>query len=125
MKSTDFDTIDAYIESFPPNVQQILQQVRAAVRQAAPEAVERISYKMPAFWLDGNLVYFAAFRNHIGFYALPTGNAAFQKELSRYKTGKGSIQFPLDAPMPLPLIKKIVEYRVEENRQKASKPLKK
>jgi len=112
---------DDYISSFPENIQKLLQQVRDTIRKAAPEAIEKISYAMPTFYLNGNLVHFAAFTNHIGFYALPSGNEAFQKELSAYKTGKGSIQFPIDKPMPLALITKIVKFRVEENMQKPTK----
>jgi uncharacterized protein YdhG (YjbR/CyaY superfamily) len=107
--------IEAYIASFPTDVQEQLEQVRAAVKKAAPAAEETISYGMPAFKLNGALVYFAAFKAHIGFYALPSGNAAFIKELSSYKMGKGSIQFPLDKPMPLDLIGQIVKFRTKEN----------
>lgn len=113
------ENIDAYIASFPPATQKILQQVRETIQKAAPEAKEKISYAMPAFELHGNLVYFAAYDKHIGFYALPSGNAAFQKELSAYKMGKGSIQFPIDEPMPIDLIAKIVQFRVQENLEKA------
>lgn len=108
----------AYIASFPKEVQAKLEQVRATIKKAAPEAEETISYGMPAFKLNGPLVYFAAFKGHIGFYALPSGNEAFQKELAKYKMGKGSIQFPLDEPMPLALITKIVQFRVKENAAK-------
>lgn len=111
--------INEYIAGFAPEVQQLLEKVRSTIQKAAPEAVETISYGMPAFKLNGNLVYFAAFKSHIGFYALPSGNEAFQKELSCYKTGKGSIQFPFDKPLPLELITKIVKFRIEENVQKA------
>ncbi|PZR19544.1 MAG: hypothetical protein DI539_13705 [Flavobacterium psychrophilum] len=111
--------IDEYISGFEPEVQQLLQQVRNTIQAAAPEATEAISYGLPTFKLQGNLVHFAAFNNHIGFYALPSGNEAFQKELSQYKTGKGSIQFPFDNPLPLELITKIVKFRVEKNIQKA------
>ena len=111
--------IDSYIASFPAETQQLLQQVRTTVHKAAFKAEETISYGMPAFKLNGNLVYFAAFTNHIGFYALPSGNKAFQKELSQYKTGKGSIQFPYSQLLPLDLITKIVKFRVQENQQKA------
>lgn len=114
-------TIDEYISSFPEDIQKILGEIRRAIQIAAPEAKEKISYAMPAFALNGNLVYFAAFKNHIGFYALPTGNKAFQKEISAYKTGKGSIQFPLNQPIPFDLITKIVEFRVEENSSKPKK----
>ncbi|MCO6146792.1 iron chaperone [Flavobacterium sp. NRK1] len=111
--------IDTYIDSFPSEIQQLLQLVRITVHKAAINAEETISYGMPAFKLNGNLVYFAAFKNHIGFYALPSGNKAFQKELSQYKTGKGSIQFPYSKPLPLDLITKIVKFRIKENQQKA------
>lgn len=108
----------AYITPFPKEVQKLLEQVRQTVKAAAPEAEEIISYGMPAFRYHGNLVYFAAFKNHIGFYALPTGNAAFRKELSKYKQGRGSVQFPLNEPLPLDLITQIVKFRVKENLQK-------
>lgn len=111
--------IDGYIASFSPEVQKLLEQVRATIHKAAPDAIEAISYAMPTFKLNGNLVHFAAFTNHIGFYALPSGNVAFQKELTPYKTGKGSIQFPFNKPLPLDLITKIVHFRIEENAQKA------
>jgi uncharacterized protein YdhG (YjbR/CyaY superfamily) len=111
-------TIDEYISGFPEDVQIVLEQVRMTIKQAAPEAEETISYAMPAFRFHGMLVFFAAFKNHIGFYALPSGNETFRKEISAYKTGRGSIQFPLDKPMPLSLIKKIVKFRVRENLQK-------
>lgn len=108
-------TTDAYIAAFPPAVQKVLQQLRAAIKRAAPEATEKISYGMPAFELHGNLVYFAGYRQHIGFYATPTGHAAFAKELARYKTGKGSVQFPLAEPLPIRLIEKMIRFRVKEN----------
>lgn len=111
--------INEYIAGFTPEIQKLLEQVRQTVQKTAPDAKETISYGMPAFKLNGNLVYFAAFTKHIGFYALPSGNEAFQKELSNYKTGKGSIQFPFDKPLPLDLITKIVKFRIEENTQKA------
>lgn len=110
---------DEYKALFPYEVQLILQQVRDTIQKAAPEAEEIISYGMPAYKFHGMLVYFAAFKNHIGFYALPTGNFAFQKELSIYKTGKGSVQFPLNQPMPLDLISKIVMFRIQENLKKS------
>ena len=114
------ESTEEYIAGFPADVQVILNEVRSTIQQAAPEATEKISYGMPAFVQDGNLVYFAAFTNHIGFYSLPSGNEAFKKELSKYKTGKGSIQFPLDEPMPLKLITRIVKMRVKENKEKAA-----
>ena len=113
-------TIDAYIAGFPEEVQAILQQIRRAIHETAPEATEAISYGMPTFKLHGNLVHFAAFKNHIGFYPVPSGMAAFQEELAAYKQGKGSVQFPLDKPMPLDLIRRIVEFRVQESKGKAA-----
>lgn len=111
--------IDQYIEAFPEDVQAKLKALRAAINKAAPGAEEVISYQMPAFKYHGMLVFFAAFKKHIGFYATPTGHAAFKKELSVYKEGKGSVQFPLDKPLPLGLVTKIVKFRVKENIKKA------
>jgi uncharacterized protein YdhG (YjbR/CyaY superfamily) len=119
------NTIDGYIDNFPEEIQKILQLVRTTIKAAAPDASEKISYAIPTFELNGNLVHFAAFKNHIGFYPAPTGMVEFQKEFSAYKTGKGSIQFPIDQPMPLSLISKMVEFRVNENLQKAKKKSKK
>lgn len=113
-----FKDINSYIAEQVPDVRERLELIRQAIKTTVPKAEEVISYGMPAFKYHGMLVYFAAFKNHIGFYALPSGNAAFQKELSVYKQGKGSIQFPLDKPLPLTLIKKIVKYRVKENLEK-------
>ena len=113
-----FKDIDSYISEQAVDVRDRLEQIRQVVKTSAPKAEEVISYGMPAFKYHGMLVYFAAFKNHIGFYALPSGNDAFQKELSVYKQGKGSIQFPLDKPIPLTLIKKIVKFRVKENIEK-------
>ncbi len=113
-------TIDEYIADFPAGIQQLLEEVRATIKKAAPEAEETISYAMPAFRYQGKgLVYFAAFKEHIGFYPIPSGMKAFKKELSSYKTGKGSVQFPVDEPMPLKLITDIVKFRVKENLAKA------
>lgn len=107
---------DAYIAGFPTDVQTILIEVRATIKKAAPDAEETISYGMPAFKLNGKpLVYFAGFKNHIGFYATPTGQVQFEKELSGYKQGKGSVQFPLNKPVPFELITKITAFRVAEN----------
>jgi uncharacterized protein YdhG (YjbR/CyaY superfamily) len=114
-----FNSMDEYIATFPAEIQEILQEIRATVHAAAPEAEEKISYQMPTFFLQGNLVHFAAFKNHIGFYPAPTGIEAFAGELSKYKGAKGSVQFPINQPMPLELITKIVEYRVDENLKKA------
>ena len=117
--------IDEYIANFPKDVQIILQEIRAVIHQAAPDTEETISYQMPTFKLKGNLVHFAAFQNHIGFYPVPTGIEAFKEELSVYKGGKGSVQFPLDKPMPLDLIRKIVKFRAAENLKKAETKSKK
>jgi uncharacterized protein YdhG (YjbR/CyaY superfamily) len=108
-------TIDEYIAGFPSDVQAILRKVRRTIRQAAPDAEEKISYQMPTFTLKGNLVYFAGFKKHIGFYPVPTGIEAFQKELSGYEQGKGSVRFPLDKPIPFDLIERIVRFRVKGN----------
>jgi len=114
-----FKTIDDYIKIFPQDVESILERMRQTIRKAAPEAVESISYQMPTFKLNGkNLVYFAGYKNHIGFYPVPSGIRAFKKELSQYKTGKGSVQFPIDKPVPYDLVKKIVMFRVKENMKK-------
>ena len=111
-----FKTIDEYIKSAPPHVRPTLEKLRQTVREAAPEATESISYGMPAFKLNGKaLVYFAAFPKHIGFYPIPSGIERFKKDLAPYKQGRGSVQFPLDKPMPYELVKKIVEFRVQEN----------
>jgi uncharacterized protein YdhG (YjbR/CyaY superfamily) len=118
-QKTPAKNIDEYIAGFPEDTQEILRKIRAVIREAAPDAQETISYQMPAFKLNGNLVYFAAFKNHIGFYPIPTGIEAFKKELSAFKQGKGSIQFPLDEPIPYDLITKIVKFRVKENLAKA------
>jgi uncharacterized protein YdhG (YjbR/CyaY superfamily) len=110
--------IDEYIAGFPNEVREILEKVRMTIRQAAPEAEETIKYQMPTFTLKGNLVHFAAFKKHIGFYPVPTGIEKFKNELSAYEGGKGSVQFPLDKPIPYDLISKIVKFRVEENMKK-------
>jgi uncharacterized protein YdhG (YjbR/CyaY superfamily) len=120
-----FTNIDEYIADFPKDIQVILEQVRATIHKAAPDAKETISYQMPAFALEGILVYFAAFKNHIGFFPTASGIANFQKELSAYKTSKGTIQFPLDRPIPFDLIRKIVLFRVKENLAKAEAKRKK
>jgi uncharacterized protein YdhG (YjbR/CyaY superfamily) len=116
---TEFKTMDEYIESYPLEIQPILEKIRQTVKKAAPEAVETISYGMPSFKLNSKvLVYFAAFKHHIGFYPLPSGITAFAKELTPYPKGKGSIQFPLDKPVPYDLIEKMVQFRVRENHPK-------
>ncbi len=112
-------TIDEYISLYPKSVQDILQRMRRTIQKAAPGAEEAIRYKMPTFRLNGkNLVFFAAFQHHIGFYPIPSGITAFKKELSRFKQGKGSIQFPLDEPIPYDLVSRIVAFRVKETVQK-------
>ena len=118
-------TIDAYIAGFPEEVRAILEKIRGIVKAAAPEAEEAIKYQIPTFVLNGNLVHFAAFENHIGLYPTPSGIEQFKDALSKYKNAKGSVQFPLDAPIPYPLIKKIVAFRVKENREKATKKTRK
>jgi uncharacterized protein YdhG (YjbR/CyaY superfamily) len=112
-------TIDEYIAGFPRDVQEILEKIRRTIREAAPEADETIKYQMPTFTFKGNLVHFAAFKEHIGFYPVPTGIEAFKSELSVYAGGKGSVRFPLDRPIPFDLIRRIVEFRVKENLQRA------
>ncbi len=116
---TRITSLDEYIANFPMETQKILEEIRATIKAAAPEAQERISYQMPTFFLNGNLVHFAAFKSHIGFYPVPSGIEKFKKELSVYHQGKGSVQFPLDKPMPLELITKIVKFRVKENLARA------
>jgi uncharacterized protein YdhG (YjbR/CyaY superfamily) len=118
-------TIDEYIAGSPEEVRPLLKKVRATIRKAAPGAEEAIKYRLPTFILHGNLVHFGAFKKHIGFYATPGGNAAFRKELSAYNGAKGSVQFPLDQPMPLDLIRRIVEFRVKENIARAAAKSKK
>jgi uncharacterized protein YdhG (YjbR/CyaY superfamily) len=119
------NSIEAYIASFPKSIQEIVIQIRTTIKNAAPQAEEKISYGMPAFFLKGQLVYYAAFKNHIGFYALPSGNKAFQKELVHYKVGKGSIQFPITEKIPYALITKMVKFRIKENLEKEKLKLKK
>lgn len=108
-------TIDEYIAGFPADVQKILEKVRATIRKEAPDAGEAIKYRIPTFTMDGNLVHFAAFKGHIGFYPGPTGIEAFKDELSVYESAKGSVRFPLDQPIPYGLITKIVKFRVKES----------
>lgn len=114
------ETIDEYIAGFPTAVQEILEQVRMTIKNAVPEAEEAIKYGMPTFIFHGNLVYFGAFTHHIGFYPVPTGIKAFKQELSVYKMGKGSIQFPFDEPIPFDLITNIVQFRARENAERAA-----
>ncbi|MCX5916427.1 MAG: DUF1801 domain-containing protein [Deltaproteobacteria bacterium] len=114
MDKKQFNTIGEYIGTFPEDVQRILERMRQTIRDVAPEAVEAISYQMPTFKINGNLVHFAAFKNHIGFYPTPSGIEAFKKELSPYLSGKGSVQFPIDKPIPYDLVKKITLFRLKE-----------
>jgi uncharacterized protein YdhG (YjbR/CyaY superfamily) len=112
--------IDQYIRSFPEPVQKKLEMLRALIREQAPHAQEKISYRIPTFFLNGNLVHFAAYSRHIGFYPTSSGIRAFKSKLSKYKNSKGSVQFPIEEPLPVDLIKKIVKFRVEENMGKKS-----
>ena len=112
--------IDAYIAAFPEDVQEILKKIRSTIQNAAPDAEETINYGIPTFTLKGNLVHFAGFKKHIGFYPTPTGIEKFKKELSVYEGAKGSVQFPLDKPIPYGLISRIVKFRVKENLERAA-----
>jgi len=114
-----FNSIDEYIAAFPEDIQKILGELRATIKASAPDAGEKISYQMPTFALKGNLVHFAAWKNHIGFYPTSTGTQAFKKELSIYESSKGAVRFPIEQPLPLELISKIVKFRVTENLKKA------
>lgn len=117
--NTDFKTVEEYIKSFPQDIQPLLEKFREVIKTSAPDASEGISYGMPAYKLNGKpLVYFAGFKKHIGFYATPTGHTEFADELSTYRQGKGSVQFPFDKPIPYDLIKRIVAFRVQENAAK-------
>jgi len=119
-KPSGFNSIDEYIATFPEDIQKILEELRQTIKASAPEASEKISYQMPTFFLKGNLVHFAAHPHHIGFYPTPSGIEAFQQELSVYKSSKGAVQFPLDRPLPLELIARIVKFRVAENLKSAT-----
>lgn len=117
----NYKDIDSYIAAYPKDAQALLNVVRATIKKAAPKAEEKISYGIPTFTLNGNLVHFGAFKTHIGFFPGASGVASFKKELSIYKTSKGTIQLPLDKKLPLPLITKIVKFRVKENLEKSKK----
>jgi uncharacterized protein YdhG (YjbR/CyaY superfamily) len=121
MPRIKFDAIDSYIASFPKETQKILEQLRTTIRKAAPEAEETINYGIPTFTLKGNLVHFAAFKNHIGFYPTSSAIEAFKKDLSAYDGAKGSVKFPLDKPIPFDLISRIVKFRIIENQKKTAK----
>jgi len=118
-KAVEIATIDRYIGTFPKEVQKKLEELRDAIKRNAPKAIEKISYQMPTFFYNGNLVYFAAYAHHIGFYPSPSGISAFERQLKKYKHAKGSVQFPLDKPLPIALIEKIVAYRYQENEENA------
>ena len=124
MDRTAYQNIDEYIARFPTNVQAILEKIRMTIREAAPEAKEVISYQMPAFHLKGNLVYFAAWKEHIGLYPPISGDEQLEKEVSVYAGPKGNLQFPLDQPMPYDLSRRIVQHRVKQNLEKATKKVK-
>lgn len=117
-KKTGFNSIDEYIATFPKETRKILVEIRETIKTAAPDAEEKISYQMPTFYLNGNLIHFAAFKNHIGIYPTPSGTEAFKRELSKYQGAKGSVRLPIKEPMPLKLIAKIVKFRVTENLKK-------
>lgn len=116
MEKIVYKDIDEYIATFPEDVQIILEKIRNTIHEAAPDATEAISYQMPTFKLNGNLVHFAAYKKHIGFYPTPNGVSGFKEELSKYPTSKGAVQFPLDRPIPYDLIKRIVKFRVGETK---------
>ncbi len=118
MKTQAAATIDDYIAGFPPDIQEILQQIRRTIQAAAPEAGEAIKYQIPTFTLNGNLIHFAAFKNHIGLYPAPRAIEVFKEELAGYEGAKGTVRFPLGEPIPLDLIRRIVEFRVEMSREK-------
>ncbi|WP_338452942.1 DUF1801 domain-containing protein [Niallia oryzisoli] len=119
------NSIDEYILQYSEEAQEILQTLRRVIKESAPNATEKISYRMPTFVLEGNLVHFAAYNNHIGFYPTPSGINTFKQELSGYKTSKGAVQFPIEKPIPYELIRQIVKFRVDENKSKAEEKLKK
>ncbi|UKS26688.1 DUF1801 domain-containing protein [Paenibacillus sp. HWE-109] len=122
---TSYESIDAYIATFPADVQEVLAELRQFIKEWVPEAKEKISYQMPTFDLHGNLVHFAAYKNHIGFYPAASGIEAFKDELAAYKGAKGSVQFPLGKPLPYELIGRIVAFRVAENIERAKRKSKK
>lgn len=119
MNTTNNDEVTAYIQKFPEDVQDILRSIRKLIKENAPDAIEVMAYGVPGYKTNNKpLVYFAAFKKHIGFYATPSGHSQFSKELSAYKQGKGSVQFPFSEAIPYDLIKRIVQYRVKENNEK-------
>jgi uncharacterized protein YdhG (YjbR/CyaY superfamily) len=120
-KKTGFATIDEYIKTFPLETRKRLTAIRRLIRKLAPDATEKISYQMPTFYLKGNLIHFAGYAKHIGLYPTPNGIDKFKRELARYKNARGSVQFPLDEPLPLDLIERIAKFRVEQNMNKATR----
>ncbi|MBK8944432.1 MAG: DUF1801 domain-containing protein [Ignavibacteriae bacterium] len=120
-QKTEFKNIDEYILTFPDEVQEKLTELRKTIIESAPESIEKISYQMPTFYLSGNLVHFAGYKKHIGFYPTPTGIEQFKDELKNFKTSKGAVQFPIDETLPVKLISKIVKFRVNENLSKSKK----
>ena len=119
-KQVKFDSMDQYIAAFPKDTQQVLEELRSTIKAAAPEVVEKITYQMPTFDLNGrHLVYFSAWKHHIGLYPIPAGDEAFQQEISQYKSAKSSLNFPIDKPLPLELIRKFVKFRVVESLENA------
>jgi uncharacterized protein YdhG (YjbR/CyaY superfamily) len=124
MKGEQAKNIDEYIARYPADVQELLQTIRATIQTAAPDAKEAIKYAIPTFILNGNLVHFGGYKSHIGFYPAPIGIEAFKEETAKYETGKGTLQFPIDKPLPLELISRIVKFRVEKNLEKAKKKVK-
>lgn len=118
-KNVNFTNTDEYIAMFPTEVQEVLEKLRQTIKNAAPQAEETISYQMPAFKLHGSLVYFAAYKKHIGFYPTTSGISAFKEHLTNYEVSKGTIKFPINEPLPFDLITTIVKFRVEENLRKA------
>jgi uncharacterized protein YdhG (YjbR/CyaY superfamily) len=121
MKTESAKNIDEYIAAFPAEIQQLLQTMRTTIQKAAPEATEAIKYAIPTFVLNGNLVHFGGYKGHIGFYPAPMGIEAFKGETAQYEAGKGTLQFPINKPLPLDLITKIVKFRVEKNLEKPRK----
>jgi|SRR5690606_35683593 len=119
MPATKAMTVDEYIAGFPKETQEVLEQIRSLIKKTAPAAVEKISYAIPAFNLNNqNIIYFAGYKNHVSVYPVPKGDEAFQKEIAGFRTGKGTLQFPLDKSLPLQLIKKVVKHSINENAEK-------
>jgi len=116
MANTNFQSVDEYIATFPEDIQKILEEIRATIKAAAPDAKEKISYQIAAFELNGkNLIYFAGWKKHVSFYPIPPGDEAFEKEIAQYVAGKGTLKFPSDKPLPMKLIRRIIKYRITDN----------